>query len=156
MSVSDLAALIERYRAGLESELILLVHLQEISVRQREMTRSADLGALQRATDHRDTLTADLMKVEDQMRPLRERLTRDHAAAHQLPGFNHAAALYQTIARMVADVLETDGHSVQALAQIVGARRAAAQEAEQAEATLAAYGRAAVRPRTATLVNRRG
>jgi len=45
---------------------------------------------------------------------------------------------------------------VRALAQIVGARRAAAHEAEQAEATLAAYARAAMRPRTATLVNGRG
>jgi hypothetical protein len=155
MSVSDLAALLEQYRAGLESELIVLVHLQEVADRQHEMTQSADIDALQRATDRRDVLTADLMKIEDQLRPLRDRLTRDRAA-HQLPGFNHAAALYQTIARMVADVLETDGRSVRALAEIVGARRAAAHEAEQAEATLAAYGRAAVRPRTATLVNRRG
>jgi len=131
------------------------VHLQEIASGQHEMTRSADIDALQCATDRRDALTADLMKVEDRMRPLRDRLTRDRTA-HELPGFNHAAALYQTIARMIADVLETDGHSIRALAQIVGARRAAAHEAEQAEATLAAYGRAAVRPRMATLVNRRG
>ncbi|MEP7305628.1 MAG: hypothetical protein ABJA98_08935 [Acidobacteriota bacterium] len=156
MSAADLAAVLEQYRAGLESELILLVHLQKIAARQHEMTQSADIDALQRATDRRDTLTADLMKVEDQMRPLRDRLTRDQASAQQLPGFDHAVALYQTIARMVAEVLETDGHSVRALAQIVGARRAAVQDAEQAEATLAAYGRAAVRPRTATLVNRRG
>ena len=156
MRASDLAALLEQYRAGLESELILLVHLQETAVRQHELTQSADIDALQHATDRRDALTANLMKVEGQMRPLRDRLARDRAAAYQLPGFNHTEALSQTIARMIADVLDTDGHSVRALAQIVGARRAAAQEAEQAEATLAAYARAAARPRTATLVNRRG
>lgn len=155
MSAADLAVLLEQYRAGLESELILLVHLQEVADRQHEMTQSADIDALQRATDRRDALTADLLKAEDRMRPLRDRLTRD-AAVHQLPGFNHAAALYQTIARMVAEVLETDGRSVRTLGQIVGARRAALQEVEQAEATLAAYGREALRPRTATLVNRRG
>ena len=155
MSAADLAGLLEQYRAGLESELILLVQLQEIAASQHALTQTADIDALQLATDRRDVLTANLMKIEEHMRPLRDRLTRD-GAAPQLPGFNHAAALYQTTARMVADVLETDGHSVRALAQIVGARRAAAHEAEQAEATLAAYARAAMRPRTATLVNGRG
>ena len=62
MSAVDLAALLEQYRAGLESELILLVQLQEIAVHQHEMTQAADIDALQRATDRRDILTANLMR----------------------------------------------------------------------------------------------
>jgi hypothetical protein len=136
--------------------LALLVLLQEVAVLQHETTRVADIETLRRAGNRRDRLTSEVMTLEQQLRPMRDRLTRERAAAHQLPGFDHVVALYQTIARMVRDVIETDKSSIGALAEIVAARRAAAQSAEQAEATLAAYGRTAVRPRTATLVNRRG
>ena len=142
MSTPDLAGLLEEYRAGLESQLILLVHLQEIAARQHETTKIADIDALKRAADRRDALTADLMAIEQQLRPLRDRLTREPEAARHLPGFSHAVALYQTIARMVADVLETDGHSIRALQ---GCRRSPRRvhEADRATLAAAARGRAA-------------
>jgi hypothetical protein len=160
VSTGDLSTLIETYRTDLESELVLIVRLQSVAARQHEATALADIEGLQRAATERDTLTAELMTIEDQLRPLQQRLTRERTAALRLPGFNHAVSLHQTVAQMVKDILETDRDSIRVLEQIVTARRAAARtaadSAEQAEATLIAYGRMAVAPPMATLVNRRG
>ena len=64
------------------------------------------------------------------------------------------------VARMVTEIADIDRESIRALEHIVAIRRAAAHAAEQAETTLAAYGRAVGRAgaprRTAVLVDRRG
>jgi len=156
VSTGDLAALIERYRNGLEAELVLLVLLQGIAVQQHQTTQAVDIDALRHAGAKRDTLTSQLMAIAKENRSVHERLTHERAAALRMPGYNHALGLHQTVAQMVKDILDIDRDSIWTLEQIVADRRTATQAAEQAEATLAAYGRmSAPRPR-ATLVNRRG
>jgi hypothetical protein len=156
VTTPDLGALIEQYRIGLEAELVLLGRLEAIAARQRETTHGSDIPALQRAADERDALMSGLMAIEQDVRPIRGMLAQARTTARRLPGFAHVADLHEAAARMVKDILETDSDSIRALEQIVSARRLAAQAVEHAESTLAAYGRVAVRPPAATLVNRTG
>ncbi len=156
MSTPDLAALIEHYRVGLEAELVLLGRLQAVAARQHQTTQVTDIDALQRAADQRDALMSGLMAIEQEVRPIREQLSHARTAAHRLPGFAHVAGLHETAARIVKEILETDRDSIRALEQIVASRRVAAQALEQAESTLAAYGRTTTPPPAATLVNRTG
>jgi hypothetical protein len=97
-----------------------------------------------------------LMAIEQEIRPIREQLSRARTQARRLPGFAHVASLHETTARIVKDILDTDRDSIRALEQIVASRRMAAQALEQAESTLAAYSRVTTPPPAATLVNRRG
>jgi len=152
----DLTALIEQYRVGLEAELVLLARLERVAARQHETTQEADVEALQRAADERDALMSGLMAIEQEIRPIREQLSRARATARRLPGFAHVADLHETTARIVRDILETDRDSIRALEQIVASRRVATQALEQAESTLAAYSRTTAAPAAATLVNRTG
>jgi len=156
VTTSDLEVLVEQCGLGLDAELVLLVRLQGIVARQHETIRIGDIAGLQRETDQRDALTSELTATERQVRPAYERLTRGPAAASRPKGFDHAVALRLTFERMVNEILDIDRDSIRALEQIIVARRTAAQAAEQAETTLAAYGRVVAPPPTATLVNRRG
>jgi hypothetical protein len=156
VSTPDLTALIEQYRVGLDAELVLLGRLERIAARQHETTHVADVEALQRAADERDALMSGLMAIEQEIRPIREQLSRARAAARRLPGFAHVADLHETTARIVKEILDTDRDSIRALEQIVASRRVAAQALEQAESTLAAYSRTTAAPAAATLVNRTG
>ncbi len=156
MSGLDLTALIDQYRVGLEAELVLLGRLQGIAARQHETTEAADIETLQRASDERDALMSGMMAIEQEIRPIREQLSRARTAARSLPGFARVADLHETTARMVKDILDTDRDSIRALEDIVASRRMAAQALEQAASTLNAYNRIATPPPAATLVNRRG
>jgi hypothetical protein len=156
VNMTELQVLVEQYRADLEAELVLLVLLQGIAVQQQQTTGAVDIDALQHASDKRDALTSRLMAIERGLKPVHERLMHERAAALRLPGFSHATALHDTVGQMFKDILETDSDSIRALEQIVATRRTATQAAEQAEATLAAYGRMSTPRPSATLVNRRG
>jgi hypothetical protein len=156
MNAPELGVLIEQYRVGLDAELALLGRLEAIAARQRDTSTASDIPALQRAADERDALMSGLMAIEDDVRPIREALSKARMAARRLPGFAHVAELHEAAARMVKDILEADRDSIRALEQIVSARRVAAQAVEHAEATLAAYGRVTAAPAAATLVNRTG
>ena len=156
MSTADLAALIEQYRVGLEAELVLLRRLQGVAGRQHDTAQATDLDALRRAADEREALMSGLMAIEQEIHVIREQLSRGRRAARRVPGFTHVAGLHENVARIVKEVLETDRDSIRALEQVVASRRVAAQALEQAESTLAAYGRMTTPPAAATLVNRRG
>jgi len=156
MSGPDLGALIEQYRVGLEAQMVLLGQLEAIATRQRDSTLTNDLAALQRGADQRDALISGLMAIDQDVRPIRETLSRERARARHLPGFVHVATLHEAAARIVSDILESDRDSIRALEQIVSARRLAAQAVEHAESTLAAYSRVTAIPPAATLVNRTG
>jgi hypothetical protein len=156
VSTPDFPTLIERYRVGLEAELVLLDGLAAIAARQRETTAASDIAALQRAADERDSLMSGLMAIEQDVRPVREELSRARQEARRFPGFAHVASLHEKTAQRVKDILDTDRDSIRALEEIVAARRLAAHSLEQAESTLAAYGRVTALPPAARLVNRTG
>jgi len=155
ITASELSALIEHYRVGLDAELVLLHRLEHVAARQRDTSHASALDALQLAADERDALMSGLMAIEQEIRPIRDRLTTLRAQARRLPGFAHVASLHEAAAKIVKDILETDRDSMRALTLIMEARRVAAQALEHGEATLAAYGRSAAAPPAATLVNRR-
>jgi len=156
MSTPDLGALIEQYRVGLEAELVILRRLEALADHTRKTTEASDIPTAHRTADERDSLMSGLMAIEQDVRPVREALSRDRGKARHLPGFAHVAEMHETAARMVTTILETDRASILALEQIVAERRAAAQAMDNARSTLAAYSRVTARPPAATLVNRTG
>jgi hypothetical protein len=152
---SEVAALIDQYRVGLEAELVLLKRLQQVATRQQETSEASDVEALQRIADERDSLMSGLMAIEQELRGVRDQLSASRDAARRVPGFDRVVTLHETVAGIVKQILRTDEDSIKSLERIVLARRVAAQALEQGESTLAAYGRL-VAPPAATLVNRRG
>jgi len=157
MTADDLAALLDQYRVGLEAELVLLRRLQEVASRQHAATTEReDIEALQRAADERDRLMAGLVAIDQRIGDARERLARARDQVRRLPGVEEVVSLHKTVCEIISAILDTDRDSIRALEQVVAARRLAAQTLEQAESTLAAYGRVAIPPPAATLVNRRG
>jgi DNA-binding TFAR19-related protein (PDSD5 family) len=153
---SDLAALIDQYRAGLEAEIVILHRLEECSARQREATAAHDIAALNRAADDRDGLMAGLVNIEGQLRDVRQTLSQSREEARKLPAYSEAAHLHHEAVSLVSRILRTDAESLEALAAAELARRDAARAVEQGETTLAAYRRVMIGVPGATLVDRRG
>ncbi len=159
MSTADLAALIEQYRTGLEAELVLLVLLQEIAARQQETTQRGRYRRSAGASATSATRSpSELVTIEQQIRPAHEtadargrpRRTGCRDSTHAVGSApDRRAHGERTFSRSTATRFVRSSRSSRD-------RRTATQAAEQAEATLAAYGRMLAPPPTATLVNRRG
>lgn len=156
MSAESPAQVLEQYRRGLDAELTLLRRLHECARRQHSASAAGDIESVHRANDERDRLMAGLVAIEQQVSPVRDALRGMRQHAQRLSAFHEVAALHAEVGRMIAATLDTDRTSIEALQQIVSARRIAAEALEQGESTLAAYGRLATPPPAATLVNRRG
>lgn len=157
MTPTELAPLVVQYRAGLEAEIAMLHHLAALAVREREVTATGALSALQEITDARDRIMASLVAVESQLKPVRRELAQARSQLAHVPGFDELAALHEQAADLAAHIVATDQHSLESLKEAELARRFAAESLEKGESTLAAY-RRVVTPNlaNATLVNRRG
>jgi len=153
----DVHALIAQYRAGLEAEIALLHRLEAIARRQREEGEAGDLEALGRLLDQRDRVTAGLVAVEHELKPIRAALVAHRSTLGEVPAFKDVAALHTEAVRLIEVIVSTDRNSLAALEHAELARRFAAQSLAQGESTLAAY-RRIVAPRLpgATLVDRKG
>lgn len=156
MTDHDLAALLERYRAGLTAEIAILHKLEAVALQQHAATAAHDITALERAADARDRLMLGLVTIEGDIRPVREALSAAREAAKKLAHYQEAADLHAEALTLVAGILRQDGESLDALAQAELARREAVRAVEQGETTLAAYRRAMAVPPAATLVDRLG
>ena len=154
---SDLLALIEQYRAGLEAELALLHRLERVAVRQRDASHSGDLEQLRVVTDERDQLMASIVTIEHQMKPIRLTLLERRDDLSESDEYRELAALHRNAAAMVSTIVASDQQSLSALKEAELARRFAARAIEQGETTLAAYRRIVAPPLAgATIVNRKG
>lgn len=154
---SDLLALIEQYRAGLEAELALLHRLERVAVRQRDASHSGDLETLALVTDERDSLMASIVTIEHQMKPIRLTLLERRDDLSESEQYRELAALHKNAAAMVSTIVASDQESLSALKEAELARRFAARAIEQGETTLAAYRRVVAPPLAgATIVNRKG
>jgi hypothetical protein len=154
---SDLLALIEQYRAGLEAELALLHRLERVAVRQRDASHSGDLEQLRVVTDERDQLMASIVTIEHQMKPIRLTLLERRDDLSESDEYRELAALHKNAAAMVSTIVASDQQSLSALKEAELARRFAARAIEQGETTLAAYRRIVAPPLAgATIVNRKG
>jgi len=152
-----LAQAITAYAAGLDAQLDLLGHLESLSTRQRDATSSGDLDALNRCSDERVQLTAALVALEQDLRPLRAQLADHSRQAARLPGFSALVARHQEAARRVAGIVSSDERTMAALREAEAARRFAAQTIDAGETTLAAYRRVlAPPPASAAIVDKRG
>src|SRR5262245_37445538 len=156
MNQTDLAALLDQYCLGLEAEITLLKRLEQVAARQRAVSSSDDLSGVSGIADERDRLMAGLVAIEQEVRGLRDRLAPLQDEVRHLPAFEAAVHLHRAAVGMVANILQTDQASLQALADAESARRAAARALEHGETTLAAYRRLAATPPHATLVSKKG
>jgi len=152
-----LAQAIAAYAAGLDAELDLLGHLEALSARQREATSSGEVEALNRCSDERLQLTAALVALEQDLKPLRAQLADHSREAARLAGFPALVARHQEAARRVGAIVSTDQRTMAALRDAEAARRFAAQAIDAGETTLAAYRRVvAPPPASAAIVDERG
>jgi hypothetical protein len=156
MNQPDLAALLDQYCMGLEAEIALLKRLEQVAARQRAVSASDDLSGFSAIAHERDRLMAGLVAIEQEVRGLRDRLAPLQDELRGLPAFDAAVHLHRAAVGMVANILQTDQTSLQALAEAEAARRAAARALESGETTLAAYRRLAATPPHATLVSKKG
>ena len=154
--MSERLRLVTEYRAGLEAEIALLRHLATLAAREREVTESERLDALDGITDARDQVMAALVSLEATLRPIRQALHGLGNALHG-PDILELTALHHEAAALAEEILAADAHSLAALREAELARRFAAESLEKGESTLAAYRRVVMPSLTsATLVNRRG
>lgn len=157
MTREKLIPLVDQYRAGLDAELMLLHRLQALAVEQRRVSQTGSIMDIQSTVDDRDRVLATLVKVEHELKLVRQQLHEGREWLADLPAFQEIVERHKEAADLVADIIVVDRDSIEALKEAEQARRVAAQSLEQGESTLAAY-RRVVSPNLtpATLVNRRG
>jgi hypothetical protein len=153
----ELPQLVAHYRAGLEAEMTLLHRLEALASQQRETSQQGDMAALEALADRRDAVMAGLVRIEHELKPVRSALLEHRRHLDAIPEFGEVAALHESAALLIEQIVSVDRTSLQALKQAEQARRFAAQALEQGESTLAAYRRVVAPPPTgASLVNRKG
>jgi hypothetical protein len=153
----QLIPLIDQYRAGLDAELMLLHRLQALAIEQRRVSQTGSIAGIHTTVDDRDRVLATLVKVEHELRGVRQQLIAGREWLADLPAFQEIVERHKEAADLVADIIGVDRDSIEALREAEQARRIAAQSLEQGESTLAAYRRIVSPELTpATLVNRRG
>ena len=157
MRLSELAALVAEYRAGLEAEMALLHRLQALAVRQHAASKAGEYTTLREISDQREGVMVNLVTVEHGLKPIRQALAEARDVLADVLEFRQVAELHQTAAELVSVILTSDRQSLETLKEAEIARRFAARTIEKGESTLAAYRRVVVPPLTnATLVNRKG
>jgi len=152
-----LIPLVDQYRAGLDAELMLLHRLQALALEQRRVSQTGSVTDIHTTVDDRDRVLATLVKVEHELKGIRQELLAGRAWLTDLPAFQEIVERHKEAADLVAGIIGVDRDSIEALKEAEEARRIAAQSLEQGESTLAAYRRVVSPELTpATLVNRRG
>jgi hypothetical protein len=153
----QLIPLLDQYRAGLDAELMLLHRLQALALEQRRVSQTGSIADIHSTVDLRDRVLATLVKVEHELKGVRQQLLAGREWLTDLPAYQDIVERHKEAADLVADIIGVDRHSIEALKEAEQARRVAAQSLEQGESTLAAYRRVVSPDLTpATLVNRRG
>jgi hypothetical protein len=154
---AELAQSLASYGAGLQAELALLHQLEALALQQRRYSTLNDLDALTRLGDQRGRLTAALVQIEHDLKPARETIAANLAAARRFAVFAEVLKRHRMAGDLVARILESDRELVQQLQAAEQARREAAQAIETGEVTLNAY-RRVLAPSVSSvgLINRRG
>jgi hypothetical protein len=154
---NDLLPLVTQYRAGLEAEIALLQRLAALAERERDVTASGSLVALNEISDARDGVMASLVAVEAQLTSVRRILVSTGERLAGSEAFEELTALHKEASSLANAIMAADAHSMASLREAELARRFAQESIDQGESTLAAYRRVVNPPlANATLVNRRG
>jgi len=110
---TELAALVEQYRAGLEAELMLLHRLYALAIEQRS---AAQIGEeFQCIIDRRSRIMTTLETVEHELKAVREHLAADRERLIELPAFHELVARHTEASDLIADTLAVDRDSLDAL-----------------------------------------
>jgi hypothetical protein len=157
MSDDELSQATALYVAGIEAELVVLRRLQRLSERQRTATQHQDMEELRRVADERGEAMTSFVTLEQELKPVRQTLTLQQAAARRLGCFDDLVALHRAATRLVSAILSSDRETVHALREAELARRMAGQTFDAGQSTLDAYRRVVAPPvKGATFVNHRG
>lgn len=153
----DLATVLADYRTGLDAELELLSHLEDVATRQQALPLPPPAEALAALGEERERHLGALLAIETRLLPLREQIASRLTEARALPGFAGVSDRHRRVGALVARVTELDTRSLETLQRIDQERRAAAQAIETGETTLAAYRRILQQPSgSPALFERRG
>ena len=87
MNRDQLLPLVDQYRAGLDAELMLLHRLQALSIEQRRVSQTGSISDLQSTVDDRDRVLATLVKVEHELKGLRQVLAAGREWLADSPAF---------------------------------------------------------------------
>lgn len=157
MTDAELEQALRSYAAGLEAELGLLRHLGRLAEIQHAACAEPNFESINRVNDERERLMASLVRIEHDIKPLRQAIHQQEREAAAFAEFDKVVALHRQAADQVSRIMASDQRTMQALREAELARRFAAQTLELGEATLAAY-RRVVTPQVASaaLVNKRG
>lgn len=154
---TDVAHLLEEYRAGLEAEITLLRQLDAIASKQREVSEARDFERLAVESDLRGRLTRTLVTIEEGVRKVREELKASPASVKGLETFRTVMELRLTATTLVNRILSVDADSMKALGDAELARRTAVASLERGETTLSAYRKVMAPPLSSSaLLDRRG
>jgi len=111
---TELASLVDQYRAGLEAELMLLHRLYAVAIEQRSATQ---IGAeLQCIIERRDRIMTTLVTVEHELKAVRQHLAADRDRLIELPAFQELVDRQTEASDLVAETLAVDRDSLDTLA----------------------------------------
>src|SRR5687767_15521474 len=101
MTADELPQLVAHYRAGLEAEMTLLQRLQLLATEQRQLSEQGDMEALSLVSDQRDRVTAGLVRIEHELKPVRNMLLQHKPMLDRIREFQAVATLHQSAAALV-------------------------------------------------------
>ena len=125
VTATELVALVEQYRAGLEAELMLLHRLQALSIEQRRATQTGSTADFQGIIVRRDRIMTTLATVEHELKTVRGHLAAGRERLADLPTFQDVVTRHADVSDLVADILAVDRDSLDALNDAEEARRLA-------------------------------
>jgi hypothetical protein len=135
----DADQMLAQYRAGLEAQIALLRQLEAVASRQRTVSESRDFERLAAESEWRDSLTRNLVEIEQGLAAGLRAMGASGPAVATLEGLSEVVSLRRTTANLIARILATDQLSLQSLANAEVAHRSALASLERGETTLAAY-----------------
>ena len=105
MTREQLLLLVDQYRAGLDAELMLLHRLQALAIEQRRVSQSRSIADIHTTVDDRDRVLATLVKVEHELRGVRQQLHTGREWLVDLPAFQEIVERHKEAADLVADII---------------------------------------------------
>ncbi len=151
MTAEELAQSLTTYGAGLQAELALLHQLEGLALAQHDASAANDLDRLTAIGDERTRLMTALVRIEADLKPVREVIAAHLSVVRQLPSSKTRWSGIARPAILVARILDSDRQLLVQLQAAEQARREAAQAIEAGEVTLAAYRRVIARRRKCRL-----
>lgn len=140
-TVAELSATLAEYRTGLEAEMQLLADLKQLSGDQQEAGASRSVTRLTSINGERDRVMNALMAVEEQIKPLRQILATHREAIAGLDGYEETISLHRQAEALVAEIVDGDRRTLDALENVESTRRLAHEMIEKGRASLTAYRR---------------